>query len=81
VPEAQDCTRHSGMFNADGGKKVWGSMFESMAPAIKASKPAGRLPVRTFDGAANYDPEVRQSELVRLTNLRRTEGDFVLKQA
>ncbi len=81
VPEAQDCTRNSGMVAADGTVKAWGRMFSDMAPAIAKSKPAKGLPVKIFDPASLVDPLARQAELQRLTLELRAQGDFILKEA
>jgi len=82
VPEARDCTRHSGLFDADGELKAWGRLFGGMGPRVKANLPVDRLPVVTFDPEPLILGSVDAYEaLDAMIFRRRTEGDFRLSEA
>lgn len=82
MPEARDCTRHTGMLAADGRAKAWGEMFRAMAPHVAEFRPAEALPVREFDPAPLVTGGAdRYGELEKVVLERRARGDFLLKEA
>jgi hypothetical protein len=82
VPEARDCTRHSGLFDADGELKAWGRLFGGMAPRVKASLPTEDLPVVRFDPEPLILGSVDAYDaLDAMIFKRRTAGDFRLSEA
>ncbi|MGI6380761.1 MAG: cellulase family glycosylhydrolase [Anaerolineae bacterium] len=82
VPESRDCTRHSGLLDADGNIKAWGRTFAGLGARVKAGVPEPNLPMVGFELEPLLLGRVDAYEaLDELIYRRRVEGEFSLHEA
>jgi len=82
VPESRDCTRHSGLLDADGNIKAWGRTFAGLGPRVKAGVPEPNLPMVGYELEPLLLGRVDAYEaLDELIYRRRVEGEFSLHEA